>query len=100
MAKRYSGNVEVRMDYGGEGFYFATIRAPGWDARAILSTREVGFSKASRLSPGFLRSPEAYDQAALAFITYAEEEWGDLPVETDGKDHLIVRRGYQSPCPT
>lgn len=87
------------MEYGGEGFYFATLRAPGWDARAILSTREIGFRKASPRS-AYLRSPEAYDQAALAFITYAEKEWGDLPVETDGKDHLVVRRGYQSPCPT
>ena len=109
MAIRYSGDVEVRIQYGGagyvkkqktpyfnpsgEGFYYAHIRAPHVRDAAILSTREVGLTH--KLDP---RSSEAYDVAALAFLKWAELHVGELPVELD-KKKIVVRRVFQSPCP-
>ena len=109
MAIRYSGDVEVRMQYGGagylknrdipyfdpsgEGFYYAHIRAPHVRDAAILSLREVGLTR--KQDP---KSSDAYDTAALAFLKWAELHVGELPVELDGND-IVVRRVFQSPCP-
>ena len=115
MAIRYSGDVEVRIQYGGagylknndvpyfdpsgEGFYYAHIRAPHMRDAAILSTREVGLTRKSRFGPKLdPRSSEAYDAAALAFLKWAELHVGELPVELDKKG-IVVRRVFQSPCP-
>ena len=111
MAIRYSGDVEVRMQYGGagylknrdipyfdpsgEGFYYAHIRAPHVRDTAILSLREVGLTQKQKQDP---RSSDAYDAAALAFLKWAELHEGELPVELDGND-IVVRRVFQSPCP-
>ena len=114
MAIRYSGDVEVRIHYGGagykrnkrdvyfdpkgEGFYFATIRAPGVRNAAILSEREIGLPKWSltRKPP---TSSESFDNAAEAFLKWAEIHVGALPVELDNKNQIVVRRVFQSPCP-
>ena len=109
MAIRYSGDVEVRIQYGGagylknrdipyfdpsgEGFYYAHIRAPHVRDAAILSLREVGLTR--KQDP---KSSDAYDAAALAFLKWAELHVGELPVELDGND-IVVRRVFQSPCP-
>ena len=111
MAIRYSGDVEVRMQYGGagylknrdipyfdpsgEGFYYAHIRAPRVRDAAILSLREAGLTQKQKQDP---RSSDAYDAAALAFLKWAELHVGELPVELDGND-IVVRRVFQSPCP-
>ena len=115
MAIRYSGDVEVRMQYGGagyqhpgkpgskpgvpyfdpngEGFYYAQIRAPHVRDAAILSLREVGLTR--KYDP---KSSEAYDIAALAFLKWTELHIGELPVELDSNG-IVVRRVFQSPCP-
>ena len=107
MAIRYSGDVELRIEYGGagyigrqpvfepdgNGFYYAHIRAPHIRNAAILSLREVGLTR--KHDP---RSSEAYDTAALAFLKWAELHVGELPVELDG-NKIMVRRVFQSPCP-
>ena len=109
MAIRYSGDVEIRIQYGGagyvknqdvpyfdpsgEGFYYAHIRAPHVRDAAILSTREVGLTR--KHDP---RSSNSYDVAALAFLKWAELHVGELPVELDG-NKIVVRRVFQSPCP-
>ncbi len=117
MAIRYSGDVEVRIQYGGagyrdpqnkegvffdpsgEGFYFATIRAPGIRNAAILSEREIGLPKwtLSRKPP---TSSESFDTAAEAFLKWAEQHVGELPVELDKYNQIVVHRVFQSPCPT
>jgi hypothetical protein len=100
MAIRYSGDVEVRMEYRSpvarEGLYYATIRAPGQRGRAILSVREVGLSRKLQKEP---KSPESFDEAALSFLEWAEMNLGELPVELDEKNRMIIRRRFQAPCP-
>ena len=111
MTIRYSGDVEIRLQYGGagynpdgsvyfdadgEGFYYATVRAPYVRNAAILSFREVGLPALSRKQAV---SSEAYDTAALAFLKWSEKHVGDLPVELDGMRKIVVRRTFQSPCP-
>jgi hypothetical protein len=97
MAIRYSGDVEVRIAYDEDGFYSATVRAPGERGRAILSIREVGLRKG--LSRKQLVSSEAFDVAAKAFVEFAELHRGHLPVELDEKGHMVIRRVFQAPCP-
>ena len=114
MAIRYSGDVEVRMQYGGagykdkknkrgvyfdphgEGFYYAAIRAPHVRNAAILSLREVGLRELSRKQA---TTSESYDTAAMAFLKWAELHLGELPVEIDDRNRIVVRRVFQSPCP-
>lgn len=118
MTIRYSGDVEVRLQYGGagyrafgatgprqkvrvyfdpngEGFYYATIRAPYVRKAAILSFREVGLPTLTRKQA---TTSSAYDTAALAFLKWAEHHLGELPVELNG-NKIVVRRVFRSPCP-
>lgn len=110
MAIRFSGDVEVRMQYGGAvwlrkgmplfspegaGFYYASIRAPYLRRAAILSLREIGLPSLSRK---LATSSEAYDEAALAFLKWTEKHEGKLPVEIE-RHQIVVRRVFQSPCP-
>lgn len=114
MAIRYSGDVELRIQYGGagyhrgnkndpffdpqgEGFYFTTVRAPHVRNEAILSLREVGLSTSMTRNQAV--TSESYDTAALALLKWAELNLGKLPVELDSRDRIIVRRVFQSPCP-
>lgn len=113
MAIRYSGDVELRIQYGGagyydgkdnpffdpngEGFYFTTVRAPHVRSEAILSLREVGLD--SSMTRNQAVTSESYDTAALALLKWAELNLGKLPVELDSRDRIIVRRVFQSPCP-
>lgn len=111
MTIRYSGDVEVRLQYGGagyerngrvyfdpngEGFYYATIRAPYVRNAAILSFREVGLPTLTRKQA---TTSDAYDKAALAFLKWAEQHVGELPLELDDRHKIVVRRIFQSPCP-
>jgi len=107
MAKRYSGDIELRIackPYRGWNgkkalFYFASIRAPGHRGRGILSPRECGI-----WLPWGLKSPEAYDKAARAFITLAHEKHGigryASFVGPRGHEKLEILRVQQAPCPT
>ena len=135
MTIRYSGDVEIRLQYGGagylpgfgrnpagssrgplrstrrggtqergvyfdpngEGFYYATIRAPYVRNAAILSFREAGLPTLSRKQA---TASDAYDKAALAFLKWAEKHVGELPVELDDQNRIVVHRVFQSPCPT
>ena len=112
MTIRYSGDVEVRLKYGGagydrrgdpyfdsegDGFYYAAIRAPHVRNAAILSLKEVGLGQ--RLSRKQATTSESYDTAAMAFLKWAELHLGELPVEVDDQNRIVVRRVFQSPCP-
>lgn len=117
VAIRYSGDVELRLQYGGagytgsrrygtkepffdpdgEGFYFTTIRAPGIRTEAILSLREVGLN--SSITRNQATTSESYDTSALALLKWAELNLGALPVELDSRNRIILHRVFQSPCP-
>lgn len=102
MAKRYSGDIEIRMTVrpyiGWNGrranFYFASIAAPGERLRGILSRREVGLSAHANM-----RTPDAYDQAAIAFIRFAHERYGIGKHATYEHGQPVVLRIQHAPCP-
>lgn len=114
MAIRYSGDVEIRLTYGGaswvdkahtrprfsprgEGFYYAHLRAPYLRNAAILSFREIGLR--DNLTRREATSSNAYDMAAERFLEWAEMHVGALPLEVDDRHRIVVRRVFQSPCP-
>jgi hypothetical protein len=116
MAIRYSGDVELRIQYGGagyrrgnrepyfdpdgEGFYFTTVRAPHVRSEAILSLREVGLIPPfGGISRNQATTSKSYDTAALALLKWVELNMGKLPVELDWRNRIVVRRVFQSPCP-
>lgn len=120
MAIRYSGDVEIRIRYGGagykdqkkrhvyfdpkgKGFYFATIRAPRVRNSAILSEREIGLPETLTQKPRAYGASgptsEDFDTAAEAFIKWAELHTGELPVELDKHHQIVIHRVFQSPCP-
>lgn len=91
MAKRYSGDVEVRIEHEGSRRYVATVRAPDERGRAIVNDRGAS---------GDPSSPEAYDRVARLVLAKADEAaGGTLPLERDGRGRPLIRRTYQSPCP-
>ena len=98
MAKRYSGDVELRIEYGDDGFYYAAIRSPGERGRAILSAREIGLTRKYFFGEP-MNTPEAFDKAALAFLQLTEKRNRDLPIEYDESGHIVIRRSFQAPCP-
>jgi hypothetical protein len=103
VAARYSGNVEVRMSFrrmrgwnGKRGwFYTAKLYLPGFSADAILSPREAGVKSRD------LTSPEAYDQAARAFLELGDEETNGFVREHANRTrkNFTVVRLEESPCP-
>jgi hypothetical protein len=93
VAIRYSGDVELRITYEA-GFYYASIRSPGQRGRAVLSVKEAGLTHKRDK-----KSPESIDEAALSFLEWAEMNVGELPIEVDEEDRMIVRRRFQAPCP-
>lgn len=108
MAKRYSGDIEVRIEVkpyvGDDGkrrlFYFASVAAPHHRGRGILSPRECGVG--GLLGGEDVRSPEAYDKAAVAFIELAVKKGAGIAKHAargdDGK--IEVLRVQHAPCPT
>lgn len=93
MAVRYSGDVEVRIEYLPEyRAYRGHVRAPHYKKWFMIPSREV--------RPGV--SPvasDAYDRAAELLIQMAEVDHGKpLPVETK-RGNIHVRRLFQSACP-
>lgn len=98
MAKRYSGDVELRIEYGNDGFYYAAIRSPGERGRAILSAKEVGLTRKYYFG-GKMNTPDAFDSAAIAFLQLTEKRNRALPIEFDEKGKIIIRRTFQAPCP-
>lgn len=110
MAKRYSGDVEVRITCrpfkGWNGrrrlFYFARISAPRHRGEGVLSPEECGVRKGE--DP---RSPESYDKAARAFIAMAHQHSGigrfcnfvDGGRGRSQGGELEILRVQQAPCP-
>ena len=96
MAKRYSGDVEVRVMLvdGGSRTYVARVRAPGERGEARVTTADLLRDPAS---------PEAYDRVARRVLEAADaaarDEGESLPLERDARGRPLVRRTYQSPCP-
>lgn len=91
MAKRYSGDAEIRVSYDAKKkVYHGAVRDP--------KHRWEGTMKAPPHQGG-PQCSEAYDKAAKAFLLRAQR-WarGRLLVET--KDGVVrVRRIFESPCP-
>jgi len=88
MAIRYSGDVEIRVQYRA-GKYHAKLRAPGLRADGVLP----GSLRARMHGPS---SPEAYDVMALAFLRLAQRE--GFPVMKE-RGQVVLRRTFQAPCP-
>jgi hypothetical protein len=93
----------MRGDNGLVGwFYFANIYLPGYSAEAVLSPREAGVPTRGRMvTRQGLSSPEAYDEAARAFLTMGDKETGGLvrreAVRKRGGWEIL--RVEQAPCP-
>jgi len=94
MAIRYSGDCEIRVHYDArERIYVGHVRSPSWNGSSSCKRSEV-----IRTSPG-VTTPEAYDDAALLFLKWAEVQVGELPIEFE-KGEIVMRRVFQAPCPT
>ena len=90
MAIRYSGDVETRMKHEGRGLYRVAVRSP--DRRALIAVEH-------RTVFGSPDSPTTYDRVAKKAIAAVMEDTF-LPIEIDGNGDILVRRVFQSPCPT
>lgn len=90
MTIRYSGDVEMRMRYEGRGLYRVSVRSPENQALIEVSHRTL---------IGAPNSPKAYDNVAKKAIESVMESVF-LPIEIDGNGEVLVRRVFQSPCPT
>jgi len=90
MAIRYSGDVEIRLQKGRSG-YFGTVRAPQFRLRVIVPQ---GFLKPQR------NEHLAFDHAAILMVKIAEVQTRRvLPLETDARGRIFLRRVFQSACP-
>jgi hypothetical protein len=87
MAIRYSGDVEVKMQYDQERrAYRGVVRDPNGRWRGTASANNAP-------------TTETYDDLARAMIERAEKEQGrKLPAERQGR-RIMVRRVFQAPCP-
>jgi hypothetical protein len=91
MAIRYSGDVEIRVQYR-EGRYHGSVRSPGFRGRGIVSLRASG-------SP---TSPENYDRAAALILREAQAFARKIHVALHVSGTLRgpkISRTFQSPCP-
>lgn len=100
MAIRYSGDVEVRLQYDPRSREYAgSVRDPQWSGRGSVSLRQVGLTR--KQDP---TSPDSYDRAALVFLNVMRTiAWKKfrvrLQVSTD-RGSVVIRRTFQAPCPT
>lgn len=91
MAKRYSGDVELRIEWREDPpGYYAQIRAPGKRARAFLPWKMVRATEPT--------TPEAYDEAAKKILAFALRE-DELPVSREQDGNVEVARVFVAPCP-
>ena len=94
MAKRYSGDTEVRVHWDPRSkVYSGRVRDPHkrWSG-------EVGARYAYRLTGRDLDSSEAYDDAARRLIQAAERDEGRFMAERSA-GRIRIRRVFQAPCP-
>jgi len=90
MARRYSGDAEIRVGWDPRRReYRGSIRDPYLRMRGVLKAR-------SSSDP---TSPAAYDEAAVQMLEDAHKKSGGrLKVERK-RGRVFVRRVFQSPCP-
>lgn len=94
MAKRYSGDVEIRLSWDPRArAYRDTVRDPHKRWRGTVSARY-----AYRLLGRDLDGSAAYDDAARRLIQAAETDVGPLMVERS-RGRIRIRRIFQAPCP-
>lgn len=94
MARRYSGDVEVRVHWDPRSrVYSGTVRDPHKRWRG-----EVGARYAYRLMGRDLDSSAAYDDAARRLIQAAERDEGRFMAERSA-GRIRIRRVFQAPCP-
>ena len=91
MARRYSGDVEIRIGWDPRRReYRGNIRDPYLNMRSVIKTRSVERDPTS---------PAAYDDAAVQMLEDAHKKSGGrLKVERK-RGRVFVRRVFQSPCP-
>lgn len=91
MAKRYSGNVEVNMQYDQpRRSYLARVRDPSHRWRGTAGAHHFGAPDS-----------DVYDRVAEAAIVRAERDLGvKLDAERDAKGRVQLRRVFQAPCPS
>lgn len=92
MAIRYSGNVQVNMQYDQpRGCYLARVRDPNYRWRGTTGAWGRDASPTS----------ETYDRLAKAAIARAERDLGvKLDAERDARGRVQLRRVFQAPCPS
>jgi hypothetical protein len=91
MAIRYSGDVEIRIQYKERGVYKGAVRSPGFRGRGEIS-----------LLASMPTSPEAYDRAALKLLREAivfAKKMGVILFVSGSQSNPEIRRTFQSPCP-
>jgi hypothetical protein len=91
MAIRYSGDVELRIEWLKGNQYSISLSSPNahWNARV-------------RVKGAKGREPEAYDRVAEVVLKAALARAETLPVERSGRGpgaSIMVRRVFQAPCP-
>lgn len=99
MARRYSGDVELRIHHVpgsrkgpgmGAELYVASVRAPGEHGQATVHHQPRLGTSAD--------DPRTYDAVAKDVILAALRS-GPLPLEHDEYGDVVIRRVFQSPCP-
>ncbi len=97
MAIRYSGDLEIRLNFV-DGKFRAAIRSPGFHAKGTLTPREAGLTRKHQPS-----SSDSYDEAALAFLkeakVLARKQGIKLLLSEDAYGNIELRRTFQAPCP-
>jgi alpha-L-arabinofuranosidase len=96
MAVRYSGDVEVRLEWDGR-VYQGRMRAPGYKGHGSIGPREAGLDRFD--DPA---SSESYDLAAMAFLRelykWCRKNKVDVGLAVN-LGQVTIRRTFQSPCP-
>ena len=95
MARRYSGDVEVRLGWDPRTrTYKGSVRDPEHRWRG-----SVGPRYAYRFIGRDPDSSKGYDDAAKRLIEAAEADQGRMAAERRGRT-IQIRRVFQAPCPT
>jgi hypothetical protein len=95
MAKRYSGNLQIRVTYDDRGHYRTAVSSGGeplW--HGTVRPAPAGFG------PGVAYdSPQAYDEVASSALAFADNEKGGIGDEAEFKEDLtgyLIRRSPRS----
>ena len=94
MAIRYSGDVEVAMQWDGRGYKVLVRSVHGRRIQGHVTKAELGLTR----KQGASTSSEMYDEVARQVLRLSEKKFGKLPLTRQGST-IEIRRTFQSPCP-